>query len=130
MGCLPAQRQWHCLCRFALGRLSLWIGVILTILKASVLQCLMGKGLSDSTETCRDISGGVSVPSPSNVSPAVFGCLWLLVCHQQLLLLVKCSPTAEIGLGSEPLGCLVELNLSLIHVIQHSLQPTGSAYPS
>lgn len=70
---------------------------------------------------------------PLQMCPLLFfGCLWLLVCqaHHQLLLLVKCSPTAEIGLGSEPLGRLVELSLSPIHVIQNSLQPTGSGYPS
>lgn len=39
-----------------------------------------------------------------------------------------CPPT-EIGLGSEPLGCLAELSLSPLCVIQYSLQPTGSGSP-
>lgn len=63
-------------------------------------------------------------PAPPVCPLQFFSCLWLLVsqAHHQLLLLVKCSPTAEIGLGSEPLGCLAELSLSPIHVIEYSLQ--------
>lgn len=33
----------------------------------------------------------------------------------------KMLPVAEIGLGSGALGCLVELHLSLVHLIQNSL---------
>lgn len=41
----------------------------------------------------------------------------------------KMFPIAEIGLGPGALDCLAALSLSLIHVIQNSLQPACSGHP-
>lgn len=107
------------LCRFAVGRLSQWTGVILVILRVPVLQCLGGRAHQTSQKLAEIVwvTGalmpplqlfhlGLALGFSGSSAPFAFG---------------KMLPIAEIGLGSKALGCLVELSLSPIHVIQNSM---------
>lgn len=70
MGCLPAQRQWHCLCRFAVGRLSPMDWSNPFSIKSPRLAVSVGEGwVRQHRNLLRNL--WVSLTSPSNVSPAV-----------------------------------------------------------